>query len=166
MVQSIILTVLALFATVSQHSLAFVPCSRSLTHHALHSTKTKNAEAQAPPEPEESTSMTTLNLIGEVTKTSAPAPAPNGKELLQFFSLPDSAPLILRGSKNNHIVEITDPDHNLLQMYDEQCRRVNAHSPRSDHKLYDVTTSAVKFPGLNVSITQFITQAFSICSQI
>ena len=98
MVANRFLTVLLLHSGITT-SHAFFLQRQALTRHdshvVLHSSKS---------------SITTLNLVGEVKKTSEAAPTPKGKELLDFFSLPSSAPLILRGSKNNQIVEITDPD--------------------------------------------------------
>ncbi len=153
MVQSFVLTVLTFLASPIHfsHSFTFIPHANvpSSSHVTLHSTET-NIESNAGPKPDGKTLMTTLNLIGELTKTSNPAPPPDRKALLDFFSLPDSAPLILRGSKNNHIVEITNPDDSLLQRYQQQCGRVNAKAPTSDDKFFDVTTGGVNFPGLKV----------------
>jgi hypothetical protein len=141
------LRILAFLAIVNPSADAFVPrSSRPSTYRAILSS-TANAETRA-----EKTSMTTLDLIGEVTQTSEAAPFPknNGKNLKDFFHLPDSAALILRGSKNNHIVEITDPDASLVKAYHQQCQLVNAQPPQPGDKFYDVTTSGVDFPGLKV----------------
>eukprot|EP00804_Cyclotella_cryptica_P009574 CCRYP_006270-RA/>CCRYP_006270-RA protein AED:0.04 eAED:0.04 QI:221/1/1/1/1/1/2/138/286 len=151
MVQSFIITALTCLAAPSRFSHAFVAHVnvRSSAHFTLHSTEA-NLETDAGSKSDGKTLLTTLNLIGEITKSSDPAPPPDGKALLEFFSLPDSAPLILRGSKNNHIVEITNPDDSLLQTYQQQCRKVNAKTPSSDDKIFDVTTGGVNFPGLKV----------------
>lgn len=148
-------------AATMQLTLAFVPRSRVLIRDALYSTK---ANIEAPLE--EKTSMTTLNLIGQVTKRSDSAPSPAGKRLLDFFSLPDSAPVILRGSKNNRIVEITNPDASLVKTYEEQCNEVNAQSPSSDDKFFDVTTSGVDFPGLKVCSCSICSNGMNIESRV
>jgi hypothetical protein len=137
-----LINIFVFLAVAMQPSFAFVPRARVLTRDAFYSTKANVLQ--------EKTSMTTLNLIGQVTKTSLPAPTPVGKTLLDFFSLPDSATLILRGSKNNQIIEITNPDASLVKAYEERCTEVNAQSPSSDDKFFDVTTSGVDFPGLKV----------------
>ena len=49
----------------------------------------------------------TLNFIGETAIASESAPkADNAKSLHDFFALPQSVLLLMRGSKNNKIVEI------------------------------------------------------------
>ena len=153
MVANRFLTVLLLHSGITT-SHAFFLQRQALTRHdshvVLHSSKS---------------SITTLNLVGEVKKTSEAAPTPKGKELLDFFSLPSSAPLILRGSKNNQIVEITDPDALLLDVYKKQCQHVNAHSPKPNDKLFDVTTSGVEFPGLKVMSVATIGVNIFVCDK-
>ena len=135
-------SILILLAATTHSANAFVPRHQLSTRHAVVLSST-SVEA-----PDEKSSMTTLNLIGEVTKSSEAAPAT--KNLIDFFSLPDSASLILRGSKNNKIVEITNPDATLLEAYEKQCKIVDAKAPGPDDKFFDVTTSGVQFPGLKV----------------
>jgi hypothetical protein len=93
---------------------------------------------------------TTLNLYGEATIHSEAVPPPHDK-IHEFFALPESASLLLRGSNNNEIVEITNVDEDLREAYQKQCRKVNASAPTPDtDRFYDVTTSGVRFPGLQI----------------
>mmetsp|Transcript_28973 Transcript_28973/g.43790 ORF Transcript_28973/g.43790 Transcript_28973/m.43790 type:complete len:302 (-) Transcript_28973:173-1078(-) len=94
-------------------------------------------------------SATTLNLYGEATIRSESVPPPHDK-IHEFFALPESASLLLRGSNNNEIVEITSVDDDLRQAYQQQCRKVDASDPTPDDLFYDVTTSGVRFPGLQI----------------
>ena len=96
-------------------------------------------------------SATTLNLYGEATIQSKVVPPPHEK-IHEFFALPESALLLLRGSKNNDIIEITNVDNQLRDTYQEQCRKVNANISTSDHneRFFEVTTSGVNFPGLQI----------------
>jgi hypothetical protein len=77
-----------------------------------------------------------------------------GKSLHEFFALPQSAPIILRGSKNNRVKEIIDAatTTTLMERYKVNCGKVNASTPSSsgDERIFEVTTSGVKFPGLQV----------------
>lgn len=98
--------------------------------------KTENAE-------------TTLNLYGEATILSESVPPPHEK-IHEFFALPQSASLLLRGSNNNEIVEITNVDDDLREAYQQQCKKVDASLPTDDDLFYDVTTSGVRFPGLQI----------------
>ncbi|KAK1745096.1 hypothetical protein QTG54_004387, partial [Skeletonema marinoi] len=68
---------------------------------------------------------TTLNLYGEATIRSESVPPPHDK-IHEFFALPESASLLLRGSNNNEIVEITNVDDDLRDAYQQQCRKVDA----------------------------------------
>mmetsp|Transcript_25478 Transcript_25478/g.39997 ORF Transcript_25478/g.39997 Transcript_25478/m.39997 type:complete len:295 (-) Transcript_25478:848-1732(-) len=92
---------------------------------------------------------TTLNLYGEATIRSESVPPPHEK-IHEFFALPESASLLLRGSNNNEIVEITDVDDDLRKAYQQQCQKVGASFPTADDLFYDVTTSGVRFPGLQI----------------
>jgi len=92
---------------------------------------------------------TTLNLYGEATIRSESVPPPHDK-IHEFFALPESASLLLRGSNNNEIVEITNVDDDLRDAYQQQCRKVDASEPTPDDLFYDVTTSGVRFPGLQI----------------
>eukprot|EP00956_Cyclotella_meneghiniana_P024364 scaffold48828_cov75-Cyclotella_meneghiniana.AAC.7 len=145
-----IISLILLAAPLAQFSHAFKPQIRPPINYERFSSRTNNVNVEAPAE---KSSMTTLNLIGEVTITSKESPSPNsnGKDLMEFFSLTGSAPLILRGSKNNRIVEIPNPDVSLLEAYHEQCQVVGAQTPKPDDKFFDVTTSGVEFPGLKVT---------------
>lgn len=142
--------IILLLGAACELSHAFVPGNRPSRHIFLDYSRSKNIEAA----PDERTSMTTLHLVGEVTKTSELAPFPNYEKLLEFFSLPDSPHTILRGSKNNHIVEIVEPSVSLLKSYQQQCRELNGESPTGDDKFFEVTTSGVDFPGLKVRCTK------------
>ena len=146
---ALVLPLILLAAPLVQLSHAFKPQIRPPINYERFSSRTNNVNVEAPAE---KSSMTTLNLIGEVTITSKASPSPNsnGKDLMEFFSLTGSAPLILRGSKNNRIVEIPNPDVSLLEAYHEQCQVVGAQTPKPDDKFFDVTTSGVEFPGLKV----------------
>eukprot|EP00580_Thalassiosira_gravida_P012314 CAMPEP_0201634628 /NCGR_PEP_ID=MMETSP0493-20130528/7479_1 /ASSEMBLY_ACC=CAM_ASM_000838 /TAXON_ID=420259 /ORGANISM="Thalassiosira gravida, Strain GMp14c1" /LENGTH=344 /DNA_ID=CAMNT_0048106497 /DNA_START=81 /DNA_END=1112 /DNA_ORIENTATION=+ len=104
-----------------------------------------------------SSSTMTLNFVGEAVYTSKPAPMIDvnnnnnqAKSLHAFFALPQSAILLLRGSKNNQVVELESVDEELLKRYRQSCDSVNALPPTSDDRFYEVTTSGVKFPGLTV----------------
>ena len=92
---------------------------------------------------------TTLNLYGEATIRSESVPPPHEK-IHEFFSLPESASLLLRGSNNNEIVEITNIDDDLLEAYQQQCKKVSASAPTARDLFYEVTTSGVSFPGLQI----------------
>ncbi|KAL7446178.1 hypothetical protein ACHAXM_010044 [Skeletonema potamos] len=92
---------------------------------------------------------TTLNLYGEATIHSEAVPPPHDK-IHEFFALPESASLLLRGSNNNEIVEITNVDEELREAYQEQCKKVNASAPTPNDLFYGVRTSGVRFPGLQI----------------
>lgn len=146
MAASILLLIL-LAAPLAQFSHAFKPQIRPPINYSRFSSSANNVNIEAPAE---KSSVTTLNLSGEVTITSKASPFPNGKDLLDFFSLAGSAPLILRGSKNNRIADIPNPDVSLLEAYQKQCQLSSAQSPKPEDKFFDVTTSGVEFPGLKV----------------
>lgn len=67
-----------------------------------------------------------------------------------FFALPNTPPLILRGSKNNQVIELENVDAELFERYKNSCAMLNASFPTAGDRIYEVTTSAVKFPGLRV----------------
>ena len=92
-------------------------------------------------------SMMTLNFVGETIITSKVAAIDDNKS---FFFLPSSPLLILRGSKNNKVVEIEMIDDELITQYKESCERTGALPPSADDRFFDVTTSGVKFPGMEV----------------
>lgn len=92
---------------------------------------------------------TSLNLYGEATILSESVQPPHEK-IHEFFAIPESASLLLRGSNNNEIVEITNVDDDLRQAYLQQCKKVDASVPTDDDLFYDVTTSGVRFPGLQI----------------
>lgn len=97
-------------------------------------------------------SMMNLSFIGEVTIRSQPAPLYDGetKSLHDFFALPQSAPLLLGGLKSNEVNELGGIDSDLLIQYRQMCERVGAVQPSSSDRVFEVTTSAVKFPGLQI----------------
>lgn len=97
-----------------------------------------------------SSSMMTLNFEGETSISSKPAAFVEGKSLHNFFALPHTAPLILRGSKNNQINELANVNAALFERYNQSCALLNASLPTADDRIFDVTTSAVSFPGLRV----------------
>jgi len=92
----------------------------------------------------------TINFVGETIITSKVVAIDDDKSLLEFFSLPSSPLLILRGSKNNKVVEIEMIDDELLTQYKESCERTGALPPSDDDRLFEVTTSGVNFPGMEV----------------
>lgn len=96
-------------------------------------------------------SMMILNFNGETVITSdvAPPPIDGNKSLSEFFQLPYAAPMILRGSKDNQVNEI-ELDDELFTQYKQNCDTVGASPPTSNCKIFDVTTSGVRFPGLEV----------------
>jgi len=95
-------------------------------------------------------SIMTINFVGETIITSKVVAIDDDKSLLEFFSLPSSPLLILRGSKNNKVVEIEMIDDELLTQYKESCERTGALPPSDDDRLFEVTTSGVNFPGMEV----------------
>ncbi|KAL3766694.1 hypothetical protein ACHAW5_006952 [Stephanodiscus triporus] len=97
-----------------------------------------------------SSSMMTLNFEGETSITSNPAKFVEGKSLHEFFALPHTAQLVLRGSKNNQIHEIENVDAELFERYKRSCATLKASLPTADDRIFDVSTSAVSFPGLRV----------------
>lgn len=94
--------------------------------------------------------MLTLNFEGETSIASKPAAFVEGKSLHDFFVLPHTAPLILRGSKNNQINELENVNAALFERYNQSCAMLNASLPTADDRIFDVTTSAVRFPGLRL----------------
>lgn len=106
------------------------------------------------PDGKPSSSMMTLNFFGETTVTSESAPSPataqNDKSLHDFFALPDSAILLLRGSKNNQVDELERIDADLLKRYGQMCDRVDASPPSSVDRFFDVVTPGIQLPGLQV----------------
>ena len=102
---------------------------------------------------ESSSSMMTLNFQGNTCITSKQAALVEGMPLHEFFALPQSAPIILRGSKNNRVKETIDAaaaTTTLMERYKVNCGKVNASTPSGDERIFEVTTSGVKFPGLQV----------------
>lgn len=99
---------------------------------------------------DKTSSMMTLNFSGETVITSDLAAVDNNKPLQDFFALPHAAPLILRGSKNNTVIEVENVDIELFKQYQENCKRSDISSPTPDDRIYDVTTAGVQFPGLKV----------------
>ena len=97
-----------------------------------------------------SSSMMTLNFLGETEITSQMAPSSTNKSLRGFFSLPQSAPLLLKGARNNELNELENIDADLLNQYKIMCGRVDASPPSSNERIFEVITPGVKFPGLQV----------------
>ena len=95
-------------------------------------------------------SMMTLNLIGNTVVSSEPTKYNNNRSMDDFFALPRTAELLLQGSKNNTIHEITNIDSDLYEQYRRNCEIFNASLPSSSDRIYNVTTSGVRFPGLHV----------------
>jgi len=79
-----------------------------------------------------------------------PPPAASKKTVYDFFILPDTPSLMLRGSKGNAVIEIDNPDPKVLEAYKLQCSIVNASAPTPNDRIFDVTTSGVNFPGLEI----------------
>ena len=101
---------------------------------------------------ESSSSMMTLNFQGNTCMTSKQAALVEGKSLHEFFALPQSAPIILRGSKNNRIRDMGNigTTTTLMEKYKVNCVKVDASTPSGDERIFEVTTSGVNFPGLQV----------------
>ncbi|KAL3762724.1 hypothetical protein ACHAWU_001669 [Discostella pseudostelligera] len=95
-------------------------------------------------------SMMTLNLVGKTVILSLPTLFNDSKSMHDFFALPRTAELLLKGSKNNTIHEIQIVDSELYEQYRNNCALLNASLPNSVDRIYNVTTSGVRFPGLNV----------------
>ncbi|KAL7466120.1 hypothetical protein ACHAXS_006417 [Conticribra weissflogii] len=102
-----------------------------------------------------------ISFFQEVTLRSAPAPSPplsHGKSLLAFFLRPDVPSLLLSGSLDNAdananaVVEIHDPDPDLLAAYRRQCLRANAAPPTPRDRFFEVVSSGggASFPGLRI----------------
>ena len=113
------------------------------------STEVENEETAA--EGKSSSSMT-LNFVGETAIASESAPkADNAKSLHDFFALPQSVLLLMRGSKNNKIVEIESIDDDLPKQYEQMCDKTRAAAPAPADRFFEVTTPGVKFPGLQIN---------------
>jgi len=95
-------------------------------------------------------STMTLNLIGKTVVSSEPTIFNNNRSMDDFFALPRTAELLLQGSKNNTIHEIKNIDSDLYEQYRRNCEIFNASLPSSTDRIYNVTTSGVRFPGLHV----------------
>ena len=99
---------------------------------------------------EKASPMTTLNFVGTTVAKSEPAAVDESRSLHEFFALPHTASLILRGSKDNQIKKVENIDAELFQQYEQNCAELNASMPTSADQLYDVTIPGIKFPGLQV----------------
>lgn len=130
-------------------------CCSSFAFHASNEARCKTSSRQTQifsntkDDTDDMKSMT-LNFVGETVITSKVAAIDDNKSLLEFFSLPSSPLLILRGSKNNKVVEIEMIDDELLTQYKESCERTGALPPTADDRFFDVTTNGVNFPGMEV----------------
>lgn len=98
-------------------------------------------------------SMMTLNLIGQTVVSSEPTIFNRSRSLNDFFALSRTAELLLQGSKNNSIQEIKNVNMELYEQYKQNCAMFNASLPSTDDRIYNVTTSGVRFPGLHVMST-------------
>jgi hypothetical protein len=98
----------------------------------------------------EASSMMTLDFRGKSSIMSSPVSFVEGKSMHDFFALPNTPPLILRGSKNNQVIELENVDAELFERYKNSCAMLKASFPTAGDRIYEVTTSAVKFPGLRV----------------
>ncbi|KAL3815333.1 hypothetical protein ACHAXA_010015 [Cyclostephanos tholiformis] len=92
----------------------------------------------------------TLNFEGSSSIMSRPVSLIEGKSMHDFFALPNTAPLILRGSANNQVNQLESIDAELFEQYKYSCAMLNASLPTANDRIYEVTTSAVRFPGLRV----------------
>ena len=97
-------------------------------------------------------SMMTLKFVGETVITSdvAAANADDSKPLREFFSQTYAATIILQGSKDNHVNEIENIDDELFNQYKQNCELTGASTPTNNNRIFDVTTSGISFPGLQV----------------
>ena len=102
---------------------------------------------------DKTSSMMTLNFAGETAITSDVAAVDNKKSLRDFFALPHVPSLILRGSKNNKIQELENIEPELFQQYEQACDRFNALPPLPTDRIFQVTASGLKFPGVQVMST-------------
>jgi len=97
-----------------------------------------------------SSSMTTLNFVGKAALTTGPAPVKESKPLKDFFALPHTPQIILRGSKSNQVDELASIDDELLRKYEQACINSNALPPTPNDRFYNVTTPGLKFPGVQI----------------
>ena len=90
--------------------------------------------------------------MGETVITSdvAAANSDDSKPLREFFSQTYAAPIILQGSKDNHVNEIENIDDELFNQYKQNCELTGASTPTNNNRIFDVTTSGISFPGLQV----------------
>ena len=96
-------------------------------------------------------SMMTLKFVGETVITSdVAANSDDSKPLREFFSQSYAAPIILQGSKDNHVNEIENIDDELFNQYKQNCELTGASTPTNNNRIFDVTTSGISFPGLQV----------------
>lgn len=96
-------------------------------------------------------SMMTLSFVGNAIVSSEPIEFNNSsKSLHDFFALPCTVELLLQGSKNNTLHEIKKIDSQIYEQYRQNCAMFDASLPNFDDRIYNVTTSGVKFPGLRV----------------
>ena len=94
--------------------------------------------------------MMTLNFASETVITSDVVAVDRKRSLHDFFAQPHIPSLILKGSKNNHIQEVENIDPQLLQQYAEACDRFNALPPLPTDRIFEVTASGLKLPGVQV----------------
>ena len=95
-----------------------------------------------------STTMT-VNFVGEAAMSSEVAAVDESKSLNDFFAMHPH--IILQGANNNHINEHININDDLFTRYKQVCHKLGASSPTpNDSRLFDVTTSGLKFPGLTV----------------
>ncbi|KAL7469671.1 hypothetical protein ACHAXS_009942 [Conticribra weissflogii] len=142
-------------ASTFQRAPAFVPFQLHLarkTHPSQHTALFSQANPGVENDPKSSNKVT-IQFYSEISRKSDPAPRPpeeSSKSIHDFFRLPDTPLLLLRGSKDNAVIEIDDPDPKVLEAYALQCSVVNASAPAPNDRIFDVTTSGVKFPGLEI----------------
>ena len=98
---------------------------------------------------DEPSTMMTVNFLGETAMSSEVAAVDESKSLHDFFAMHPH--IFLEGAKNNHINEHININDDLFKRYELVCHELGASAPTpNDSRLFDVTTSGLKFPGLAV----------------
>ncbi|KAL7537576.1 hypothetical protein ACHAWF_005815 [Thalassiosira exigua] len=91
-----------------------------------------------------------LNFVADFSVDSESVPFAGKSKMHEFFGTPKHALPLLRGSKNNQIKELKNVGADLIQRYEHVCGKVNASSPSSIDRFFEVETAGIQFPGLRV----------------
>ena len=93
--------------------------------------------------------MALLTFVGEATTTADPVPMPpSGVSLVDFFAVDSHRDLLMKGTGN--LVEPMKSNHDLLERWTVEAKRVGAVPPEKGDALLQVTTSGIQFPGLKI----------------